>query len=628
MTTAAAWIAVGLLLALCACGQGTRPNFVFVTLDTTRADHLGLYGYFRDTSPALDAFGREAIVFGRSIVPMATTLPMHTSLFTSTQPLEHGVLANTTQGGSRFVPSARLRTFAQVAGAAGWRTAAFVSSAVLKRGSGIEAGFEHFDQPTPGERDAEATTRAALAWLESAPPGPFLLWVHYFDAHWPYAPPPAYATLFSSGPELEDAIAARGIPRTVLRPLANQSEETRVSINLYDGELRFQDDQLAQLLAALEARPDWGDTVVVIAGDHGEGLGQHGEAAHGGTWEEQLHAPLLMRIPGEAPRRVDTLVTTVDVIPILLGRLPGSPLAGLLPQASGRDALGSGARPLPVLSQDTGRERSAAEQRYALTTDRWKFFHVELRDGSVRHQLFDRRADPFERSDVSARHPEVTEPLADALQLTLDAQRRKGAALHDGGCPQPRPPTRRCSSSCARSATSSPDVAERAIFAVFVACLFASLFFFVHPWYDLTVDGSIYIVTARSLATGEGYRYLGEPFQVRPPGFPLLIVPFLGGLKQGFFALNFFIACFGAAGVLLLFWHAQPRLGFGLALLTAAAVWLNPNYQRLSTQVMSDIPGTTLLLLCLLLERWASARPSWPRDRARASRSVSRRMSG
>ena len=157
-------------------------------------------------------------------------------------------------------------------------------------------------------------------------------------------------------------------------------------------------------------------------------------------------------------------------------------------------------------------------------------------------------------------------------------------------------------------------MAQRTLFAVFVTCLFASLFYFVHPWYDMTVDGSVYIVTARSLAAGEGYRYLGEPFQVRPPGFPLLIVPFLAGLKHDFFAINFFVGCFGAAGVLLLFWQARPRLGFGLALLTAAAVWLNPNYQRLSTQVMSDVPGTTLLLLCLLLARWASVRPSWPRE--------------
>ena len=437
----AARIALGLALSLCACGRGARePNLVFVTLDTTRADHLGLYGYFRDTSPALDAFGRQAIVFERSIVPMATTLPTHTSLFTSTQPLEHGVLANSTQGGSRFVPSAGLRTLAEFAGAAGWRTAAFVSSAVLKRGSGIEAGFESFDEPEGEQRNAEATTRAALAWLEATPRGPFLLWVHYFDAHWPYAPPPAYATMFSSDRDLEDAIAARGIPRTVLRPLAKRSEQTRVSINLYDGELRFQDDQLARLLAALEARPDWGNTVVVIAGDHGEGLGQHGEAAHGGTWDEQLHAPLLMRIPGEAPRRVATLVTAVDVIPTLLGRLPASPLGALLPQASGRDVLAPGARSLPVLSQDTGRERDASEQRWALTTDRWKLFRVDQKDGGVRRQLFDRSADPYELSDVSAQHPEVTEPLGAALQLALDAQRSKGSALHGGHRPATTPP--------------------------------------------------------------------------------------------------------------------------------------------------------------------------------------------
>jgi 4-amino-4-deoxy-L-arabinose transferase-like glycosyltransferase len=157
-------------------------------------------------------------------------------------------------------------------------------------------------------------------------------------------------------------------------------------------------------------------------------------------------------------------------------------------------------------------------------------------------------------------------------------------------------------------------VAQRAALALLAACLFASLFWIVHPWYDVTVDGSIFIVTARSLAAGEGYRYLGEPFQVRPPGFPLLIVPFVGSLRDGFFAINFFVACFGAAGALLLFALARPRLGIALALLTAAALWLNPNYQRLSTQVMSDVPGTTLLLLCLLIERWASARPSWRRE--------------
>jgi hypothetical protein len=148
-----------------------------------------------------------------------------------------------------------------------------------------------------------------------------------------------------------------------------------------------------------------------------------------------------------------------------------------------------------------------------------------------------------------------------------------------------------------------------ALLAAFAVCLFASLFYFVHPWYDLTVDGSIFIVTARSLAAGEGYTYLGAPFLVRPPGFPLLIAPFVANGGTSFFALNFFMGLIGAAGVMLLFALERPRLGFSLALLTALAVWLNPGYQRLTTQVMSDVPGATLLLLCLVVERWAGVPP-------------------
>ena len=432
----AAYTAWLLALAVCACAcEKLPPNLVIVTLDTTRADHLGLYGYFRDTSPALDAFGQNAIVFERAIVPMATTLPTHTSLFTATQPLEHGVLANSTQGGSRFVPTPRIRLLAEAARDAGWRTAAFVSAAPLRRGSGLETGFELFDEPSRSQRDGEATTTAVLAWLERVLDEPFLLWVHYFDAHWPYTPPAPYATLFTTDAELEASIAARHIPRSVYRPLVAETEQTRASINLYDGELRYQDAQLAKLLAALEARPDWGRTVVLIAGDHGEGLGQHGEAAHGGTWDEQLHAPLLLRVPGEASRRVAMPIAAVDVIPTLLGRLDAPGLEPLLAQASGHDVLADGVRPLAILSQDTGREREASEQRTSLTTQRWKLLRADLEGGGVRRMLFDLRADPFELTDVSSLHPDVTDQLSAALAATLDAQRRKGAALRGGAPP-------------------------------------------------------------------------------------------------------------------------------------------------------------------------------------------------
>jgi len=156
--------------------------------------------------------------------------------------------------------------------------------------------------------------------------------------------------------------------------------------------------------------------------------------------------------------------------------------------------------------------------------------------------------------------------------------------------------------------------ARLAAFVLFVVAVFSSLFVLVHPWDDLTVDGSIYLLTARSLLAGEGYTYLGEPFLVRPPGFSVLLAPLLAVVGTDFFALNFFVALFGAAGVVLLFFFERARLGFWLALLVALAVWLNPDYERLSTQIMSDVPGVTLLLVCLLVERWARAKPSWRRE--------------
>lgn len=146
-----------------------------------------------------------------------------------------------------------------------------------------------------------------------------------------------------------------------------------------------------------------------------------------------------------------------------------------------------------------------------------------------------------------------------------------------------------------------------------VACV-ASLPLVVHPWYDATNDGSSYIVTARSIAAGEGYRYLGAPFRVRPPGFAALLAPVLLLRGLDFLALNLTVAAFGVAAVCLLFLHQRERVGVPLALLTAAAVWLNPGYERLCSQVMADVPGLALLVACLLLERWASLRPSLARE--------------
>jgi 4-amino-4-deoxy-L-arabinose transferase-like glycosyltransferase len=151
--------------------------------------------------------------------------------------------------------------------------------------------------------------------------------------------------------------------------------------------------------------------------------------------------------------------------------------------------------------------------------------------------------------------------------------------------------------------------ARRAAWALVALVLALSLPGSVHPWYDPTNDGSMYIATARSLASGEGYSYLGEPFRIRPPGFPCLIAPLIALRGTDFHALNLTVALWGALGVLAFHFLLRERLGLVLSVLVPLVLWFNPGYQRLCNQVMSDVPGWTLLVACLWLAArgWASA---------------------
>jgi arylsulfatase A-like enzyme len=422
-----------LLAGAFACAPAPPPNVVLVTLDTTRADHLGLYGYFRDTSPRLDAFAAEAIVVERALAPMATTLPSHTSILTARAPLEHGVLANLDHGGRRFAPAPGLRSFAEVCLYAGYRTGAFVSAAPLERGSGLETGFEIYHQPGAGfpQRRGEFTTNAALRWLDGVKGEPFFLWVHYYDAHWPFDPPSDYARLFEGGPELEAFLAARRIPDAADRS-GSGLESTREVTDAYDAELRYQDAQLGRLLDSLVRRPDWDRTAVAIVGDHGEGLSQHGEAAHGGTWDEQLFVPLVLRVPGHAPERISAPVPIAESLAMLARALATPALEPFLAQATPH-ALGAA-----VMSQDAGRWRGRPGYHLALTGARFKYRRVDQGDAAFVEELYDLAEDPFELTNVAVSHPSVVRELAVDLDARLEAQARVAQELR-GDAPELAP---------------------------------------------------------------------------------------------------------------------------------------------------------------------------------------------
>ncbi len=414
-----------LALLLLAGGCVSRPghvNLILITIDTLRADHLGCYGYFRDTSPAIDNLAGESILFERCIVPLATTLPSHTSLLTSTYPIEHGVIANVKRGGYKFTPSPKLQSYAEIARAAGYNTAAFVSAAPLNEVTGIAAGFDHYDQPVNLERIAAATNDRALEWLDNREKGPFFLWIHYYDPHFPYTPPVPYKDQYQADEALDTYMTDRRFARNIGLPSGDKLPISNM-VNKYDGEIRYLDDQLSILFAKLKKEKLWNNTALVFTSDHGEGVGQHGRTGHSFTWEEQVHAPLLMHLPGTERRRIPQLMSQVDIFPTLLALVPELPRADFFAQASGRNVVQDDFLPSPVLSQDCEIQRHDPEPaNYTLTTTRWKLMHEPE---GIDH-LYDLTEDPYELVNVAAEHPDILADLKHQLFLILAEQQTKG----------------------------------------------------------------------------------------------------------------------------------------------------------------------------------------------------------
>lgn len=390
-------------------------DVVFITLDTTRADHLSVYGYPRETSPHLRRFAEDALVFERFIVPMATTLPSHLSMFSGLWPAEHGVLANLKHGGARYTTGASTSLLAEWALSHGYQTSAFISARVLRPETGIGAGFQTFDLPKRPERRAEPTIDRALSWLEEASvvSKPLFMWVHLFDPHNPYAPPPEHRNRFrGQDPDVDRILQRRRHAPTGTRPTGEQVV-TEDAIPLYDAEIYYMDDQLGRLLQALQARPRWSETIVVIAGDHGEGLNQHGEPGHGLVWDEQLHAPLIVRVPDAPPLRVRTTLSAADILPTVFGlassQLP--PADAFIQGMTGQDVLHPRFTERPVLSQKSERQRAFGRPMvWTMTGPRFKC-HLSEEDEAL---LFDLSFDPHELSPVD--NPEQQEACLQALR--------------------------------------------------------------------------------------------------------------------------------------------------------------------------------------------------------------------
>jgi len=398
-----------------ATAQRQPPNVLLITIDTVRADHVGAYGYAKAATPAIDRLAREGVRFADATSHAPLTGPAHAAILTGQYPARLGVRDNA----STPIPPGTT-TLATLFKASRYRTGGFVGAFILGPEYGFSQGFDVFDatfsrfnagMKLQAQRRAGEVTTAALKWLNQQlnqqlanSNQQWFLWVHYYDAHWPYDPPAPFRTTFRASP--------------------------------YDGEVAYVDSNIAKLIAAIEGAGQLDRTLVTVIADHGEGLGDHGEQEHGlFLYDSVLHVPWVMRLPARASagRVVTTQVRAIDVLPTLAA------VAGVTsPSVDGQNVMPfvTGA----AVPRDP--TPSYAETFYP----KWHFGWSELKSVRVgdwkyidapKSELYDLRSDRSERKNaIDARGP-----LASGLSSKIAKLQSGFGAAATTDAPQPDPDT-------------------------------------------------------------------------------------------------------------------------------------------------------------------------------------------
>lgn len=393
-----AWIAVAALtLLLPACGGSKNGrdlrgaarglNLLLVTLDSTRGDRLGCYGYERARTPVIDSLAAAGVRFDRAYSPVPLTLPSHATLLTGTQPPEHGLRVN---GRQRLSPE--VTTLAEVFHAASYRTYAVVAAEVLSSKFGLDAGFETYDDSIwrsarPDKQiPADRVASRFLSWLEENGSRSFFAWIHFFDPHRPY----------------------------VAREEWGESPRDR-----YDGEVAFVDQQIGIILRAMRNWNLTDSTLIVVTADHGESLGDHGEQHHGHfIYDSTQRVPLILTLPRSHAIRgeVDATIPLADLAPTLLALL-GLPTPESMSGADFLTALEGGETPDRAVYLET--ENPRVNYGWAglrgLTSGRWLFIDAP------RPELYDREDDPGLNRNLVTTRPEVAGMMRKELAGLLEA---------------------------------------------------------------------------------------------------------------------------------------------------------------------------------------------------------------
>jgi arylsulfatase A-like enzyme len=422
----------GLTWSSCGRSHQAREKFnvVLVSLDTLRADHLSAFGYGRETSPNIQAFAEQSLVFEQAFSHSPKTAPSHMSIMTGLLPNAHGV--RNYGEDDNFKLGRDVPTLPKILKQHGWRTAAFTSGGHVRPMLGFGDGFEVYETTgmvhTIFDRGLEQAAQFAGE--------PFFLFLHTYEIHDPYIPPKSYREKFVSadyaGNIIGDRKELKQLTEAVWSKLASEFWEhvDRASAadiqhlkDLYDGSIRYCDDSFGDLLDGLDRIDALDNTLVILLSDHGESFGERGEFIHESVHQELLHVPLILGLPKSFPKRLrgrfDERVQLVDVLPTVMEVLD-LPLPAI---AQGRSLLGvargDGSGPRPHFSSWPRRDLHAVRE------GDWKLIaHLPAGEAETL-ELFDLRVDPGELHDVALDEPGVTA----RLRALLEEHRKTSSAI-------------------------------------------------------------------------------------------------------------------------------------------------------------------------------------------------------
>jgi len=420
-----------------------RPSLLVLLVDTLRADRLGAYGAPSDPSPTLDALGRRGLVFKQAIAQASWTMPSVATVLTGLYPRQHGVVGGSWKWGQppgvdadadwAFLPDT-VSTFAEQAQRAGITTFAVSTNSTIGPGTNLARGFETFVE-LPGSpphtlwASAERVNDTFLAWLAENRGRRFLAYLHYMDVHGPYAPPARFRP--TPPPNIRGAIAKGMVhqPKAVIRQGGRPLPDAEVDhlSRLYDGDVRYWDEQLARLLGGLQDLGVLASTNILVTADHGEEFQEHGRLGHGSQlYDELIRVPLVLAGPSVRRGTVDAQVEGIDVAPTVLA------LLGLAPPRDlpGRNLLGELDSRAAVSETrfGVGPERSNVELLSVRTPDR-KLIHAPAL-GTF--ELYDLVRDPAERNN---RYGDDAESRA----LTAELERWRSAIPPPSPAPERDP---------------------------------------------------------------------------------------------------------------------------------------------------------------------------------------------